>query len=282
MRFIFLGYDFAINTIHRLLDDGHKLGAIYSFPCDNVFNFNTELQSLAASLDIPFTETPITPQNIGHDLQTGAELFLSIGYLHKIPPINESRAKAINVHPSLLPAGRGLMPLPHIIINHPEAAGITAHKTTDRMDAGDILMQKPLAISADETVETLGTRIALAMPDMLANLLENLETHWNNATPQDESKARTFPPPNDAMRTIDWNSPVKTIKTLHRAFGKFGVLFSLQNSLWVAYDLKGWEEPHNFAAGTCVHITPREIVIAAANGYICITQADQLEQSPYG
>jgi methionyl-tRNA formyltransferase len=276
MKFAFLGYDFAINTLYRLLNEDHELTAIYSFPCDNVFNFNSELQKCAKNLNIPFTETPITQANIKNNINEGTELFLSIGYLYKIPEIDENEAKAVNIHPSFLPAGRGLMPLPHIIINHPEAAGITAHKTINRVDAGDILVQKPLPLNDDETVETLATRIALAMPDMVAELLKDLPSYWNHAVAQDETKASLFPPPDDAMRTINWQDSVKKIKTLHRAFGKFGVLFSLENKIWAAYSLSGWEEPHNHINRTCIHITPREIVIAAADGYICITQADQL------
>ena len=47
MKFVYFGYDFMLGTVHRLLDDGHELAGIFSFPCDNVFNFNVETTALA-------------------------------------------------------------------------------------------------------------------------------------------------------------------------------------------------------------------------------------------
>jgi methionyl-tRNA formyltransferase len=276
MKFVFFGYDFAINTVHRLIEDGHELIGIHTFPCDNIFNFNTKLAQLASSLNIPITEQKPNAADIGNWLAKGAELFLAAGYLYKIPAIDETKAFAINIHPSRLPKGRGIMPLPHIIMHAHYAAGMTAHKITNQYDGGDILAQIPLTLSADETVETLSSRIAMAMPDMASSLIRNLPERWKLAQPQNEKEVTIFPAPSDAMRTIDFTLPVATIKTLHRAFGTFGILFTLNNELWVAYTLNGWEEEHNRAPGSLQHLTAREIIIAASNGYICVTQADKL------
>lgn len=168
------------------------------------------------------------------------------------------------------------MPIPHIIINNAEAAGITAHKITNDIDAGDILAQVPLTITTDETVETLSSRIAMALPDMTASLVEDLPNQWKNAQPQNEEDASHFTAPDDAMRTIDWNETVYAIKTLHRAFGRFGLLFNLDADIWAAYALNGWQDAHEHPVGTICHTTNREIVIAAKDGYICITEAQKL------
>ena len=276
MKFIFLGYDFAIDTVHRLLDDGHELLGIQTFPCDNIFNFNTQLHDLATSLSIPISDKKPDQTAINNWIEKGAEIFLAAGYLYKIPPIDENKACGINIHPARLPKGRGIMPLPHIILNAPEAAGITAHKIIGEIDAGDIIAQIPLTVSPDETVETLSTRIAMAMPDMVVDIVKNWPEHWQNAKPQNPAEATHFDAPDDTMRTINWHHTVAEIKTLYRAFGTFGLIFHINQESWVAYNLGGWQEQHTIPPGTPCHITPTTLTIAAKDGYITITKADKL------
>lgn len=276
MKFIFCGYDFAIDTLMRLLDEGHTLAGILTFPCDNLFSFNNRLHALAAEKGVPITEDKPGAALIDSYLADGVELVLSIGYLHKLPAIDDSKAYGVNVHPALLPRARGLMPLPHIIMNQPEAAGMTAHKLSDAMDTGDILLQQPLSLHPQDTVETVGARIAMALPEMIAGLVTDLPAVWDKATPQDETKASTCPVPDDAMRSIDWSRPVAATLRQARAFGRMGLLFKVNEDIWVAGTINGWEEPHTHQPGDICFLSPRDIVIAAADGYICISEADKI------
>ena len=130
MKFVFFGYDFSLPVLQRLLDDGHELVALFTFECDNVFNFNREIIKTAQKQSVPFTMAKPTAEEIAYYTNEGAELFLSCGYPYKIPSIDESKAYSINTHPSLLPRGRGLMPSPHILMHEPEVAGFTVHKLT--------------------------------------------------------------------------------------------------------------------------------------------------------
>lgn len=282
MKFVYFGYDFAIDTVQRLLDEGHELLGVFTFPCDNIFSFNTRLMDLAKNLDVPITTEKANQATLDHWIERGCEVFLSAGYLYKIPHIDDSKAYGINIHPSRLPRGRGIMPLPTILMSAPEAAGITAHKIIDEIDAGDILVQHPIDINSDETVETLSSRIAMYMPDMASHIFQNIADLWSAATPQNPDEAETFPAPTDATRTINWDNTVKDIKTLHRAFGRFGVLFTLKEDIWVAYSLNGWPENHSHAPGTITHTTAREIILAAKDGYICITEAEKIQDNIEG
>jgi methionyl-tRNA formyltransferase len=139
MKFVFFGYDFMLPSVIRLIEDGHDLIGIMSFECDNVFNFNQSCQELAKAHKIPLIMSRVTEEHIGKFLHDGCECFLSAGYPHKIPHIDESKAYAINIHPTYLPHARGMMPIPRIIMdNISTAAGFTAHKMTQKFDGGDI------------------------------------------------------------------------------------------------------------------------------------------------
>ena len=259
-----------LGAVRRLLADGHELAGVLTFECDNIFNFNRETIALARSLGALSILSPPQDIHIEGFLDKGARCVLAAGYPYKIPPVDNTRAYGINLHPSLLPRGRGLMPTPHIILGHPEAAGISIHKLTSVFDDGDILLQEALPLSPRETVETYSARIAMRGEEMLAEIMTDLPGYWMRAKPQDRKKASNFPPPSDDMRLLDWTAPVTTIERTGRAFGRFGALAQVESSLLVVYHFDTWTARHELAPGTLAHRGSRDLVIAARDGFVCL------------
>ncbi len=259
-----------LGSVHRLIEDGHELIGIFTFECDNVFNFNRNVHELAEQLGIPITEKTLTADDIAQFVEQGSKVFLSAGYPHKIPPIDEEDAYGLNIHPAYLPKGRGIMPSPYIIMDHPEAAGISIHKLVEDFDAGDILMQKAFDIEPSETVETLSARGAMAAPDMISTVFEHIQVQWKDATPQNEEDASYFPAPTDDMRILDWSSGVKNVDKTARAFGRYGSIAKINGQLFVVYDHDVWADDHGLEPGHIVCQTSREIIVSASDGYICL------------
>ena len=69
------------------------------------------------------------------------------------------RDSLINVHPSLLPAFKGLHVHERMLETGVHIAGCTVHFVRPEMDEGPILVQAAVAIAADDTPETLAARI---------------------------------------------------------------------------------------------------------------------------
>ena len=67
--------------------------------------------------------------------------------------------RIINVHPSLLPAFPGLDPQKKAIEHGVKVSGCTVHFANKEVDAGPIILQTPVAVRDDDTVETLSSRI---------------------------------------------------------------------------------------------------------------------------
>lgn len=273
MKFVYFGYDFMLDSVLRLIREGHTLLAVYSFECDNIFNFNARTQALAQELEIPFTTNKPLPMDIDIFLRQGAEVFLAAGYPYKIPPILDTvGVYGLNFHPSLLPKGRGLMPTPHIIMHHPEVSGVTIHRLSEKFDDGAILMQKALPLSDQDDVETLSARIALCAPDMISDCFAGLPALWANASPQNSAEASHFPPPDESMRTLSWKDSVALNEKKGRAFGRYGCLARLNGQLYAVYNFKGWVEPHSYRPGTIACELSREIVVAVADGFLCLKE----------
>ena len=260
-----------IGVADRLVADGHTLSGVYSFPCDQVFNFNDKIMDMAAYHAVPFIQTPITVHDIAAHIDDGVTCFLSLGYPFKIPTIDEGKAYGINMHPSYLPKARGLMPTPTILMHEPEAAGVTIHKITSHFDAGDILAQKRVAISNTDTVDTYSAKIALIVPDMMSAMCADLPAVWQNAVPQDESQATYAPMPDDALRTLDFNrDDVDTIDAKGRAFGRYGVLAQVNGACVTITEYAVWKDKHDIDFGTCVLSSPAQMVVAVKGGYMMI------------
>ena len=67
--------------------------------------------------------------------------------------------RLINIHPSLLPAYKGLDVHRRMIEDSAKIAGCTVHYVTEDMDAGPIIGQRAVPIVANDTPDTLAARI---------------------------------------------------------------------------------------------------------------------------
>ncbi len=68
-------------------------------------------------------------------------------------------ARMLNIHPSLLPAYRGLDTHARVLAAGDEYHGATVHFVTAELDAGPPVIQYRLRVRADDTPETLAERV---------------------------------------------------------------------------------------------------------------------------
>lgn len=98
-----------------------------------------------------------------HDRLTAEEIELVClaGFMRILTPefVNQWRARLINIHPSLLPAFRGVNVQERMLDAGVKIAGCTVHFVSAEMDAGPIIGQAAVPVKSDDTVETLSERI---------------------------------------------------------------------------------------------------------------------------
>ena len=82
----------------------------------------------------------------------------------------------INVHPSFLPNYRGVKPVFWTMKNNEEKTGITVHMMDEGIDTGDILAQKEIRISPDDTFYSLMNKLSLEGSVLLSDVLRSIET----------------------------------------------------------------------------------------------------------
>jgi phosphoribosylglycinamide formyltransferase-1 len=96
--------------------------------------------------------------------EAGAELVCLAGFMRKLTPwfVERWRDRLINIHPSLLPAFRGLDTHKRALEAGVRITGCTVHFVRAEVDDGPIVAQAAVPIAPDDTEETLNARVLAA------------------------------------------------------------------------------------------------------------------------
>ena len=93
--------------------------------------------------------------------EAGAELVCLAGFMRLLTEgfVNRWRDRVINIHPSLLPAFKGINIHERVIAAGARFSGCTVHFVRPTMDDGPIIVQSVVPVLPDDSVETLTARV---------------------------------------------------------------------------------------------------------------------------
>ncbi|WP_251341770.1 methionyl-tRNA formyltransferase [Haloplanus halophilus] len=100
------------------------------------------------------------------------DLLLSVVAGQRLPgPVLDAAADAVNLHGSLLPRYRGRATAFWPLFYGDDRTGVTAHRMTERFDAGPILARREFAIGPTDTVDSVYRRLASTGAALATELL---------------------------------------------------------------------------------------------------------------
>ena len=174
----------------------------------------TPVKIAAKELSIPVIEIddvndPIVHQKIS-DFDAPAALLLSF----KILPVNFLRIfpkGIINLHPSLLPDLRGAAPVNWAIIRGYKKTGLSTFIINEKVDFGNILMQKTITIHPNETAGELFKRMVTPAAELFARSLELYLNGKITPQPQPDVEVNNAPRIKQIHRSINWNKSAREI-----------------------------------------------------------------------
>ncbi len=162
------------------------------------------------------------------DMKADAFLVVSFGVMLAKDLLNASKFGALNLHPSLLPKYRGAAPIQRAILAGEKKTGVTIIKMNERLDAGDIILQKRLEIEDDDTDNTLSDKLALMGANLFLETVKLLEEGRAEFKKQNEREASTAPKLTKEDGLINWNSTtaeiLRRIKALEPWPGTYSAL----------------------------------------------------------
>jgi phosphoribosylglycinamide formyltransferase-1 len=100
-------------------------------------------------------------QYVGALKDAGVEWVALAGFMRIVGPelLNGYAGRIVNIHPSLLPAFPGLDAQRQALEYGVRVAGCTVHLVNEGVDTGPIVLQQPVPVLPNDTVESLSARI---------------------------------------------------------------------------------------------------------------------------
>ena len=234
MRIVYMGTpDFAVPALERLHASDHEIVSVVTRPDSKRGRGRglsaSEIKVAAESLGLPVLQPESLKEPTLHEELRDLEpdLFVVVAFLIlprsvlKIP-----KRGSLNLHPSLLPRYRGAAPIQWAVINGESETGISTFLLNPRVDAGDILIQRPVSISSEETAGALYKRLKVKGADVVLETVDGFVAAPLNPTQQDDARATPAPKLTKETGRIDWTKKAETIRNLVRGTNPFPGAFT--------------------------------------------------------
>ena len=203
MNLVFAGTPrFAVPTLERLVEAGFNVRLVVTQPDRprgrGMALVASPVKESALKHGLPVAQPDKIKNNAVFQATLGGiqpDAVIVVGYGRIIPQwmIDLPRLGNLNAHASLLPKYRGAAPIQWAIAQGERVTGVTTMRIDAGLDTGPILLQRELAITADDTAESLAPRLAAMGAEMMVETLRGLDAGTIHPLPQDDSRATLAP-----------------------------------------------------------------------------------------
>lgn len=184
----------------------------------------------------------------------------------------------INIHASLLPKYRGASPIHYAILNGEKTTGITIMKTDIGVDTGDIIYQKSVDISDNETCGELFDKLSSLGAECILEVLKRIDSADISFIKQDDSKATYSKIIKKQDALINWEDGAVVNYNKIRAFNPAPVAYCMLEGLpFKIYDAKIINE--DFYAGKILQ-SKENLIIGCKNGSLSLLKVQKAGGKP--
>lgn len=118
----------------------------------------------------------------------------------------------INVHASLLPAYRGAAPIQWAVLDGQKESGVTIMYMNEGLDTGDILLQKRVSLSPEETGGSLYDTLSVMGAELLTEAIPKIVDGTLTAVPQGEMTTAYAKQLTKEMGRLDFTRPAEELE----------------------------------------------------------------------
>lgn len=105
-------------------------------------------------------------------------LVVLCGFMRILTPVFTSTVRAINLHPSLLPAFKGSNAIKESFESDIQTCGVTVHWVSEELDGGEIILQKSFTKNVKDNLEDFSAKIRTIEHEILPlSVLKVLKDH---------------------------------------------------------------------------------------------------------
>ncbi len=279
MNIIFFGTpDFAIPTLNNILQSRHKILAVVTAPDKQrgrgkKVSF-TPVKEFAIKNNIKiFQPFKFKDESFINNLkELNADVFVVVAFrilpveVFTIPPKG-----AFNLHASLLPKYRGAAPIQWALINGETETGVTTFFLKEKVDTGNIILQKKVDIDPEDNSGSLHDKLSLIGADLVIETLNLIESGKVILKEQKNGLASPAPKITKEICKIDWNNNAAEVHNLVRGLSPHpGAFFIHNNKIYKVFKTQVLTISH-LAPGE-IYQTKKELVIGTKNGALRILE----------
>lgn len=162
-----------------------------------------------------------TPEAAAGLAASGAEIGIAVNWKTVIPRLALEALPygVLNAHAGDLPRYRGNACPNWAILTGEERVGVTVHRMSEELDAGDVLLKRFIPLTEDTDIGDIHRRLATLVPEMFVEAVDGLAAGRLRFVPQSDDPSgilRCFPRrPEDGR--IDWSHSAERVLRLVRA-----------------------------------------------------------------
>lgn len=232
---IFMGTPaFSAPILRMLVEEGYDVLAVVTQPDRPVGRKKVltapPVKEEAVRLGLPVIQ-PLKlrgSEELKQIIDMKADLIVTAAFGQILPKelLDAPELGCINVHASLLPAYRGGAPIHQAIIDGEEKTGVTIMYMEEKLDAGDIISQREIAIGHLDDTGTMFDKLSAVGVDLLKETLPSIISKTNNRQKQDESLVTFARNISREQEKIDWNKSAIAIHNQIRGLHPWPVAYT--------------------------------------------------------
>ncbi|MTI88650.1 MAG: methionyl-tRNA formyltransferase [Balneolaceae bacterium] len=229
MEIVFMGSpDFAIPSLEKLYHSDHTIKAVVS----NVDKRRgrgskkhpTPLKARAQQLNLPTIDVDdLSSGTFTNQLkELEADLFVVVAF-RILPPavLDIPKIGSINLHASLLPKYRGAAPIHWAVMNGESETGCTVFFLDEKIDTGNIILQRKISIGENETTGDVYERLKNEGSELLLKAVNAIEADNFKLSQQDDDLATPAPKLFRDDCHIDFENPAIAVHNKIRGLSPF-------------------------------------------------------------
>jgi methionyl-tRNA formyltransferase len=277
-RIVFAGTpEFSVPALDALHAAGHEIAAVYTQPDRPAGRGRTltasPVKQRALELGLP-VEQPASLKDaaaVARLIEHAPDLMVVVAYGLILPQavLDVPRLGCLNIHASLLPRWRGAAPIQRAILAGDTLTGVTIMKMDAGLDTGPMLLERPVAIGADETAGHLHDRLSAVGAEAIVAAIDSWLAGRITPVAQPVEGATYAAKIRKEEAAIDWTQSAAAIARQVRAFNPWPVA----ETRWQGQQLRVWEAR---ALEATPAVAPGEVVEAGSGRLSVATGAGRL------
>ncbi|HET7361631.1 MAG TPA: methionyl-tRNA formyltransferase [Salinimicrobium sp.] len=283
LRIVFMGTpEFAVHSLKSIVEAGYRVVGVVTAP-DRPAGRGRKLQesavkkySLEQGLQV-MQPTNLKDEAFIKELQLLNPNLQVVVAFRMLPKVvwDFPQFGTFNLHASLLPQYRGAAPINWAIMNGEELTGVSTFFLDEKIDTGEMILQKSVKIEPNENAESLHNKLMEIGADLVLDTLNLIQSEKIKTQSQPKDVVLKEAPKLTKENTrIDWGRPLDEIYNFIRGLSPYPVAWTPFWNSGNEMTLKIFEAEKEFQAhkldiGKIIQ-EGKSIKVAVNNGFLIL------------